>query len=268
MRLKNIDLIVTLAVVASNVLWVSLPMHSTAIGIILALPLVFLLPGYIVTEVLSYKRPLNATYRIMLSIGLSISIDILGGFILNMFAVGLRAKSWVVLLGLVTGACSFMVAYLRRHFPMNQRRMPAVHIRIHEYVLVGFAIIVIVLSIQYSATGVTQQPHAGFTQLWMLPPKTTKGCTARLGVRSFEPTSTRYQIKVRENGVQVETWTSIVLAPQEEWNRVLLLPPQYSTSIDVLLYRADKPEQVYREVHMVINNTNGKCLSTEPPQPQ
>ncbi len=258
MRLKNIDLMVILTIVAANIVCVFLPIHVTAIGIALALPLVFLFPGYIVTEVLSYKRPLNTTYLAILSIGLSLAIDILSGFLLNLFPPGLRAVSWIVLLGLLTVTCSLLLAFLRRGVPVNERRIAAIQFRLHEYALVGLAVLIIVLSLQYAAQGVAQQPHQGFTQLWLLPAQTEKSCALRLGVRSFESTSTTYVLMTRENGKQVGVQSSIVLTPQEEWDSAITLPTTASVSVEVSLYRADKPGEVYREVHMVVHPVKGK----------
>lgn len=256
MRLKNADLIVIVVIAALNIVWVLLSAHSTIIGIILALPLVFVLPGYAVTEALAYNRSLSVTYRALLSLGLSLAIDILSGFVLNMFSVGLRALSWVVLLGLLIVVFSLLVAYLRRKSSADERRLLAFRFRIYDYLLAGLALLMVVLSLQYSATSVEQPPHAGFTQLWMLPPQTTKNCTVRLGVRSFESTSTTYHIMMKENGIQVGIWSPIVLTPQEEWDHVVTIPTlsASSVSVEVSLYKADRPEKVYREVHLVLKN--------------
>ena len=258
MRLKNIDLMVILTIVAANIVCVFLSIHVTAIGVALALPLVFLFPGYVVTEVLSYKRPLNTTYRAILSIGLSLAIDILSGFLLNLFPLGLRAVSWIVLLGLLTVICSLLLAFLRRGAPVNERRISAIRFRLHEYALVVLAVLIIVLSLQYAAQGVAQQPHQGFTQLWLLPPQTAKSCTLRLGVRSFESTSTTYVVMTRENGKQVDVQSSIVLAPQQEWDSVIAIPATTGVSVEVSLYRANRPGAVYRDVHMIVHNVKGK----------
>ena len=66
MRLKNIDLIVILTIVVSNIVCVFFPIHATAIRVALAVPLVFLLPGYVVHEVFSHKRPLNTHIMLFL----------------------------------------------------------------------------------------------------------------------------------------------------------------------------------------------------------
>src|SRR5438270_522643 len=46
MRLKNLDLIIAMLIAVINVGWALLPNRSFVVSLILALPLVFLLPGY------------------------------------------------------------------------------------------------------------------------------------------------------------------------------------------------------------------------------
>src|SRR2546421_5630348 len=119
MRLKTLDLIMTILIAAINVGWALLPNRPAIVGIIFILPLIFMLPGYTLTEILfkrsfdapdplirkprlRIERPLNATDRFVLSLGLSLAIDIISGFILDLLPFGLQALSWAVFLGLLT----------------------------------------------------------------------------------------------------------------------------------------------------------------------
>src|SRR5690348_6500277 len=118
MRLKHLDLIVTEIIVVLNVAFVLLPSHNPVIGTILAWPLVLVLPGYMLTAALYHKRSLDASHRLLLTLGLSLAIDILSGLILNVLPAGLQATSWVTLLGLLTVVFSLLVAYLRKRAPV------------------------------------------------------------------------------------------------------------------------------------------------------
>src|SRR5439155_15277365 len=168
MRLRNLDLIVTMVIVAMNIGWALLPWHIPVIGIILALLLVFVLPGYMLTELVFQKRSLDVSHRLIFSLGLSLAIDILGGLILNLLPAGLHEISWAVLLGLLTVVFSLLVAYLRRGAAMNGARPLRFRFSIYGFILFGLATVIAVLSILYAALGAIQQPHTGFTQLWML----------------------------------------------------------------------------------------------------
>src|SRR5229473_6559491 len=134
MRLKNLDLIAAILVVAINVGWTQLPHPPLVIGIILALPLIFILPGYTLTQTLFRERlpapdpssnlilrpslkigqPINAADHIILSLGLSMAIDVVVGFALNILPIGLQGLSWIISLGLIITIFALLVAFLRR----------------------------------------------------------------------------------------------------------------------------------------------------------
>ena len=108
MRLKNIDLIVALFIVAINVVWIQIPNRSPVLGVIFALPLIFILPGYLLTQTLFSRRspapgvpgnlllkpklelgrPINVADHVILSFGLSIAMNIVMGFALEFLADG------------------------------------------------------------------------------------------------------------------------------------------------------------------------------------
>ncbi len=263
MHLKHPDLILIVAIAIENIIWALLPNYLPIISFVLALPLVFLLPGYALTEALFHRRSLNDIYRhrFILSLGLSLTIDILSGFILNLFPMGLGAVSWALCLGVLTVAFSLLAAYRRGQSSTTGILLPRFHVGIHRYVLVGLCLIaavaVTVLAIQFSAASEAQQPHPGFTQLWMLPsPQSGNNCAVRLGVQSFEATSVTYLVIMTANGAQVNTWPSVVLAPQEKWSHIVTIAPASTNSVyvEVVLYRSDNPGTVYREVHMTLSN--------------
>ncbi len=257
MRLKNLDLIVAVTIAGLNVVWALLPSHVPVIGIMLALPLIFVLPGYTLTQALFHKRSLGVPARLLFSLGLSVAIDILGGLILNLLPAGLHRISWAVLLGLLTAVFSLPVAYLRRAAPVSGVRLPGLRFTISSSVLFGLAIVVVALSIAYDAIGVAQQTHPSFTQLWMLPTvQSGKSCAVRLGLRSFESTSVTYRVTMTIEKAQAATWPSVVLAPQGEWDRLVPIPPKITDNVfvEAQLYRVDNPQTVYREVNLTLHS--------------
>ncbi len=287
MRLKNLDLIGAIYFAALSVGWAQLPSRPLIIGIILAVPLVFVLPGYTLTQVLFRKRapdqssdpssnlirqpglkigqPVSAVDHIIFSLGLSMAIDVLMGFILNVFPAGLQLRSWAFSLGLTTTILALLAAYLRRRELVKVARIPRFRITISECLLLGLAILVAVLAVWFSAN-IPPQPQPSFTQFWMLPSKqANNSCIVSIGVQSFETTSVSYRVVVTVDGAQADTWPSIVLAPQEKWvQSVPVTPDTASTmSIEAQLYRADKPNIAYRNVHLIFHISTGskKCGS-------
>src|SRR5947209_5250772 len=120
MRLKNFDLVLAIFIVLLNMGWILLPGHPI-IGVVLVVPLIFVLPGYTLTTILAHRRSpevsdnqiflrpdllmgrsFDSSDRLILSLGLSLAIDVLVGFILTMLPIGFHAFSWAVSLGLLT----------------------------------------------------------------------------------------------------------------------------------------------------------------------
>ncbi len=277
MRLKNLDLIAAILVVVINVGWTRVPNRLLIIGIILALPLVLILPGYMITQTLFCKhspapesssslilqpslkigQPVNNADRIILSLGLSMAIDVVVGFALNILPIGLQGLSWILSLGLITTVFALLVAFLRRKDAVKVAGIPRPSISIYKYILCGLAILVATIAIWLSIVR-PPDPQPSFTQFWMFPAK-NNSCEVLIGIHSFEATSVTYRIVMTSNGVPVTTWSSVVLAPQQEWKQSVSIKSQASNNmyVEARLYRADKPESVYREVHMTLNSAGG-----------
>src|SRR6266480_3143503 len=164
MRHKNLDLFMVVIIAVLNVAWVLLPFDTSVIRIILALPLIFVLPGYTLSDFLFHKRSLNASQRILFSLGLSLAIDILGGLFLNVLPSGLQATSWTALLAIVTLVFSLLAAFHRRGVPVSGARPLSVRLAIYPGILFGLAIVVVILSVAYATFGAAHKPYPGFTQ--------------------------------------------------------------------------------------------------------
>lgn len=271
MRLKHPDLLLTTVVALANVTWAFLPFRLPVIGTVLALPLVFITPGYTLTGALFHRRSLDGTYRLLLSLGISVSIVIVGGLLLNALPVGLRPSSWSVLLALLTLLFAALTAYLRRKTALSASHLtplpgiaPTPGIESHPYpasfrlrwygwIVCALAVLVMVFSIVFSASSVAQQPHTGFTQFWMLPSNQPgAGCSVYLGIQSYEAASETYRVAVTANGNEESVWPSIQLAPQQRWDQLVPIHSIHNgpVYVEARLYRADNPEVVYREVNV------------------
>jgi uncharacterized membrane protein len=226
MRLRDLDLLLAVLIAAMGMLWAgvlkcaaqaSLPDPIAIIGILLALLVVFVLPGYTLSEAMFHKRPLETSHRLLLSLALSLAIDIVSGLILNFLPGGLQAITWAGLLGVETVVFALLAASLRRrrivpasphqgkhkapaspHHPcLSLPGASSLHVvplrrfrlSIYDYIVFGLALLVAILSLEYSARespmyrGSSQHapqlapataaqkrgPYSGFTQLWMVP---------------------------------------------------------------------------------------------------
>jgi uncharacterized membrane protein len=292
MRLKHPDLIMTTAIALANVVWAFLPFYLPVIGTILALPLVFITPGYTLTGVLFHRRSLDRMYRLLLSLGISVSIVIAGGLLLNALPVGLRPSSWAVLLALLTLLFAALAAYRRRKTALpapspdvgtqfiasaspiasdprltpvpgiaptpateSIHRVASLRLPWYGWLLCVLAILVMTLSIVFSASSVARQPHAGFTQFWMLPSgQPATDCSVRLGIQSYETTIETYRVTVTANGNEESIWPSIQLAPRQRWDQSMSIRSVQSgpVYVEARLYLAENPEVVYRKVNVTM----------------
>jgi uncharacterized membrane protein len=257
-RLKDLDLVGAVIIAVLNVLWALLPGHAPVIGIMLALPLVLVLPGYTLSEALFHTRSLDAPQRVVFSLGLSLATDVLGGLILNLLPAGLKAASWAVFLALLTAVLALVAFSLRRRrrADAKEARWPRLRLTVGGSILWGLALVIAPLAVVYAALSAQKQRNAEFTQLWMLRQvHAGKSCAVRLGVRSFESASVRYLVEMMVNGAVVMTWPSVDLAPQDHWDRVVPISTVGTEGvyIEVRLYRLDRPQHVYRTVHSTLH---------------
>jgi hypothetical protein len=98
--------------------------------------------------------------------------------------------------------------------------------------------------------GAIQQRAAGFTQLWVLPDSAAQVDSVRLGVSNREPGEIGYRLLVTISGTIIGSWPRITLGPDEQWEATVALPTAQpaAATVEVLLYRLDAPETVYRRV--------------------
>ena len=257
---RSVDIItvVTISVVASAVVFVVPP--DAGWGRIVTLPLVLVLPGYALTAATFAKRPLGIPERIVLSLGLSLVLVIVGGLLLNWTPFGLSAVSWTVLLSSLTlGSCLVALARRRGHSlaAPDWSEIGRGGWTPRQSLLLGLAAVIAIGAIALSNVGAQRQTSAGFTQLWIRPTDgTATDSTIRLGVSNMESTAMQYRLVVSVDAKVVKVWPAIDLAPHENWAGILLLPPAKSPAgtaassrmVEADLYRAHAPETIYRHV--------------------
>ena len=227
---------------------------------ILTLPLAFVLPGYALMRALFPGKPFGNAERIVFSLGISVSIVILSGLVLNSTTFGLQARSWAVLLGVITlGACAVTILRQRRQRETVERwsGFKDLQFTFRQGVLLGIAAIIVGGAFAVSIVGAQQQARSGFTQLWMLPASATSKVnnSVNLGVSNKESTPMQYHLAVDINGKVIKDWPAIDLSPNQQWKFTLVLQKSLlvgsattPAKIEALLYRASDPKTIYRHV--------------------
>ena len=264
MMRQDKDLILILIIAIVNMVWSYLPTHFVVVSVVLALPLVFLAPGYLLIELLSQKREQDGTKQFLLSIGLSLSIDILGGFLLNIIPVGLTTLTWSLFLGILStaGALLCMVKRLQRQIYVDQkhRDLPTRY----QFLLLVLAIYVVIFAFMYANNTIADQQHRPFTQFWLhLDTHTSHICTIQLGIASSEAVTTTYQVEMKENNQYATQWSLITLAPQQKWQREIPIAinsgQNIRLQIEADLSRQQEPGSVYRTAQVLLASSKSTC---------
>jgi uncharacterized membrane protein len=252
MRRHNLDVILAIIVVILNVGWSLLSIRQPILGILLALPLLFFIPGYLLTDLLFQKRLPSIAHRMVLSLTMSLCIVLLSGFLLNLLPGGLNARSWSIYLGGLNTLLGVLAMLQRRKVTISRTQTWSIRLKFSGSILLGLALVIIIVSLHYSATSITNQPHPGFTQLWLLPSKEVNNTwQLNLGLRSNELTPITYNIVMSVNHTPFKSWPSITLSPEQEWDQSVSLSTadSDSTYVQVQLYYANKTGLIYRELH-------------------
>lgn len=234
----------------------------SAVRTVLAILLVFFLPGGAITFALFPTHTFGLVERLLLAISTSVSIAIVGGLVLNLLPWGLQATSWAVLLTSTT-LLAGLVAWARLR---NQRRPDPIagaalwsatrrlgaDLRFTTWQTLLIALAVLVGSVAWSIarTPAPAQGLQGYTTLWLLPAEVGSQPGVRLGLRSSEFAPTKYRLEVKANDQLVHTWPVIELQPNAQWQERLTLSMQLAVNavVEVNLYRLDQPGAVYRQV--------------------
>ena len=214
-----------------------------------ALPLTLFLPGYAVIACAFGSHELAPPKRALLSVATSLTVLVLGAFVLNIFPFGLTTASWAVLLPLVViAACRG--AALRRGRPDARRPRG---ISLPRPATGGLAIGVVALAIAVAAIALAQKPlpaddAVGFTALWMLPTDSREDAVA-VGVVSNQHHPTSYRLRVSLGKNQSQSYR-VKLDPGEERTYEVDVPPKPDgrTHVVASLYRKQRPEDPYRRV--------------------
>jgi len=216
-----------------------------------ALLLLLALPGYALTLALFPARMLSFAEQAMFTVGLSVSVSIFCGLVLNLLPVGLTLPGWGALLGAITvGALG--IAWLR--LGTSDRalmiiRLPRVPLA--PVVMIAIAVVMVLGSLMIARMGEAAQPQDGFTQLWMFPE--ANGDAVRLGFENHEGTAQHFDLRVTTGNQTLADWTALSLADGQAWEQTVVLPalPPGPHQIDADLYR-NGDQLPYRQTHVEI----------------
>lgn len=232
---------VVAALVAALVPW-------EVIRLVAGLPLTLFLPGYAIVAVAFGSSELALPKRAMLSVGVSLTVLVLGALLLNVFPFGIRTASWAVLLAVVVIAACRGAALRRGPAGRQRRRRTSFRPAWGSVALLAAAVVVAIAALALAQKPLPAKNAEGFTVLWMLPTDSREKAVA-IGVESNEqdPASYRLEVKLGENS-QSRSYR-VRLDPGEERVFEVAVPskPGRTTHVVASLYR-DGRAQLYRRV--------------------
>lgn len=277
MLTRNIDLVIAAACALVTVAVVLLLPSLEPIRIVLGLPFVLLLPGYVLVAVLyPRKEDLDPIERTALSFGLSIAIVPLIGLALNYSPWGIRLNPILAFVSLfiVMGAGAAM--YRRQALPAEEAFAISVPLPGWSQVrlaTVAQAVVVVLCLIGFGAAVAFLMTSRGssesFTEFYILGPdgraegyprtlELGDSLTVILGVVNREGDDAAYEIEATVDGQVAVLIDSVRLEDGERWEELVTLVPNQagnSQKVEFLLYREemDGVDEPYRAVHLWVD---------------
>jgi uncharacterized membrane protein len=229
-------------------------------GLLFGLPLLIFFPGYAITTALA-KPELGWFERITISFGLSIALTAVGGLFLNLLPWGLQPATWAIYLSVIAlGFC--VVAQLRREKGMAVT-VPPFNFNI-KWAQTGLLILAVALTITaviIARRGADYQV-SNFTQLWLIPAQQN---TLEVGITNMESQKVTYRVDVVADNNLVRQWAQIELEAGKQWEvQVDVANYVGANSVKAVLYRLDKPDTLYRGVHLTPKKQPGGAHGCAP----
>ncbi|MBI3739649.1 MAG: DUF1616 domain-containing protein [Chloroflexi bacterium] len=222
----------------------SLSLWFAPIGILLAL----FLPGYALAVGLFPQFDGAAVF--LLSIGLSLVVDVLGGLFLNFTPWGLQPISWAILLGGVAIIGSFNTVIRRRARLASEPELEAISPPWSARVVVLFGIALVIVVLTISLTLNDTKGNEAFTQLWAIPSSEDGFYAINIGVSNHEGRTMHYELYIEEGGARLQDFPDIALIPGETWTNILQLDEHPQDVINIYLYRLGNTQDPYRAVRI------------------
>lgn len=251
---KDLRLACMIAVV-SALLTLILPWGPLCL--LVALPLVFFLPGYAVAAAIFARGRIPLRHLLVLSVGLSLAILALGALPLNYLPGGIRAGWWALLLVGVVFAAARSAAIRRPSHRAAPRTSWRPRLNPVQGALYAGGALAIVAAIVLAFLPLGAKNALGYTQMWIQPLEGEK-TGVEIGVDSAEQREASYRLWVKFGEGEAPQGRYFKLAPGE--SRVVRLlteeQPAAHEQISAALFKQSRPDRAYRRVSTWITPTN------------
>ncbi len=293
-KASTLDLKLVLILMLLSILFILVPpFNQTYLRIILALPLLLFMPGYLfITVMFPRKGELSPIERFTLSIGMSIAITVFDGFALNYTPWGFRPHSIVMSLSLIM-VLMLIAAYLQRRRRLGEQAydFSIEHIKsffrtlksketetcpeydpaLEKMLIKTMIIAILIVSVMLVYAKVTTEPEK-FTALYILGEKGKaenyltdvrigETSTILTGVENYEHATVNYTLRVNLGGLTLRE-QEIILDHNSKWLNNVTFVPQLTSSLafsganrSKLEFQLLKDNMTYRSVHLLVNTS-------------
>lgn len=239
--MKGARLILVLVAVCIEAELLAGPIKSAILQAGIALPLVLIVPGAILSGALTHSSQDRAADQILSTLGYSMAVLAVGGVLLNVFTFGMQPITWLAYVALIVlGGEGVRRVRGRQGIHLNVR---SVHpVRLERAALCLLVPVLIGTAFAVAIYGAHRQDSRGFAQLWIIP----KAGQARyqVGVSSNLERPTDYTVNLAVAGRTKKVWR-LRLASGQGWQSTIRVP--VNASVRVTLFQAGHREP-YRQV--------------------
>lgn len=246
------------------------------IKVLLGIPLVFFIPGYLlITALFPKKESLNVIDRIVLSIGTSIATIILLGSLLS-FTFGITSISIITILCLYTMIFIVIIAYRRHKLPEdviffvefdNDNIINFLKPKSNIDLMLNIIIIVVMILAVVVSYNTIMTPKIGekFTEFYILdssgkdnyPTIINSSIVVLIGVTNHEYAPVNYTVQTVLDK-NILTSEKLILKNHDTWEKNITLSPilqqnRENVELEFLLFKEDNMTTPYRSLHLWVS---------------
>lgn len=225
----------------------------TILRTLIALPLVFVLPGTALLRALDLRFTPCAHAPIV--VGTSMAITVLSGLVLNWLG-WLYPIGWAAWLGGV----SILAAVVAPQGGDAGVRQPVQTVGIRHGVMLAASAAVLVITVQGTLRSTAAYHPFPHTSFWMLP-LAQNGDVYLIGIKNNEGRPESYAVQLMVDRRITGEWQDLTLAPGQTVTYPVMVPA--GAPAQAWLYRSEQPDLIYRRVTVAGNDEAGTSSVTE-----
>jgi hypothetical protein len=251
---KPWDLVVTMGIaIAATVIVIGVP-TGDPVRIAVAIPLVLFLPGYALTSACFSRAPLPLAEQAVLSLGLTISIDIVLALVVDRFSGGFDSATWALILGPGTVAtCG--VALFRGHLPrlpsriQYSSRLTRITRSASAAVLFALAGALVAFAIAISSSGAADRAQGHFTILAAKPSGTIRP-GYKVEILNDDTVTNHYRLEIAQGTHLLARQEIGALDPGQSWDELVGAAADSASTepVRIELYRNGDLNRPYRRL--------------------